>query len=55
MKSLDETSQVFECSSFLIIFVMLHCERRIKKRMHRIDMQNFRNQSIGKRTRWRRL
>ncbi len=55
MKSLDETSQILECSSFLIIFVMIYYERRIKKRMHRIGMQNFRNQSIGKRTRWRGL
>jgi len=53
MKSLDDTSQVFECSSFLIIFVMITCEHRIKKWMHRIRMQNFRNQSIGKRTRCR--
>jgi len=38
MKSLDETSQIFECSAFLIIFVILFNGLWIKKRVYRTWM-----------------
>jgi len=43
MKSLDEKSQVLECSSFLIIFVISYYGWQIQKRMHRTWMSNFKN------------